>query len=205
MLAHVFERRIVHAFEADEQGAASALGEQLDILEVADRRERALANPVLLELRHPGEQIRRVSSINHHVVVDEQDQLAERLQLGKHVIRRAKARGGTIGRRDAAELAEVGAPPRGRGPRTPWSHRRASPNGVGMAARPRGCRQDPQDQLAQSAARAALVEEPRRRSTTSEMIIDPRSVWPPQGLAAVPPRCGAARSQACRAVSAIPL
>jgi len=39
---------------------------------------------------------------------------------------------------------------------------------------------------------------------TSETIIDLRSVWPPPGLAAVPPPCGAARSQACRAVCAIP-
>jgi len=40
---------------------------------------------------------------------------------------------------------------------------------------------------------------------TSEAIIDPRNVWPTRGLAAVPPPCGAARSQACRAVCAIPL
>ena len=42
------------------------------------------------------------------------------------------------------------------------------------------------------------------RLRTMSAIIDPRSVSPRQGPAAVPLQCGGVHSQACRAVSATP-
>ena len=69
----------VDALEADEQRLAAALGHELDVLQALHRGQRALADPVLLQRDHPREELLGVRAMDHHVVVREHDELAERL------------------------------------------------------------------------------------------------------------------------------
>jgi hypothetical protein len=80
------------------------------VLDALHRGERALPDPVLVELFHALEELGRVLAMDHHVVVREHDELAELAELAEHLVHGAEAHARTVGCRDAAELARVRAP-----------------------------------------------------------------------------------------------
>jgi hypothetical protein len=108
-LPGVLERPFVDALEADEERLAAALGHELHVLDALHRGERALADPVLVELGHALEELCRVLAVDHHVVVGEHDELAELPELSQDLVHGAEAHGRAVRRRDAAELARVRA------------------------------------------------------------------------------------------------